>query len=86
MLRLAVARLPIAAASRRYASTSVAEVSSIPRNVEALLNKQLDFKPLNDPRVPHGVNAMVWDVPKDLPENDFIKRRNAVEAHAEGRS
>lgn len=46
--------------------------------------EQLGMKEIKDDRILHGQHAFVWEVPKDLKPNEFIKRRRAVEEHAHG--
>lgn len=38
--------------------------------------------PLKDPGIREGQLAYVWEVPKELPDNDFNMRRRAVTEHA----
>ena len=40
------------------------------------------MQPLHAPGIAAGEKAYVWEVPKNLPENEFIKSRLAVEEHA----
>ena len=65
------------AAGRRLASTSMS-----PSATTAQYEKFMS--PLKDSRILPGHQAYVWEVPKDLPENDFVMRRKAVAEHANG--
>ena len=60
---------------RRLASTSVAEA-----HPQTVWDKWMT--PLKDPGIRAGNLAYVWEVPKELPENDFNTRRRAVYEHA----
>lgn len=56
----------------------------------AVSNRESEYEkfmtPFKDPGIKAGNHAYVWEVPKNLPSNDFIKRREAVATHAECRS
>jgi len=70
------------AASRRFNSSSSSSGSgAVTLHPETQYEKFM--QPLKDSGIRAGNMAYVWEVPKDLPQNDFIKRRIAVADHAE---
>ena len=78
MLRLTTLRLlPTLRHARRSETTLSTSIMSHP---EAEYEKFM--KPLKHKGIRPGAMAYVWEVPKDLPENDFSKRRTAVAEHA----
>jgi hypothetical protein len=76
VFRSAALRLPIAPRATLQAV----------RFNSALANSSLQAYALNDSKIPSGTKAFQIDVPQQLPETDFLKRRKAVEDHAQSRS
>lgn len=74
VFRSAALRLPIAPRATLQAV----------RFNSALANPSLQNYALNDSKIPAGTKAFQIDVPDQLPETDFLKRRKAVEDHAQG--
>jgi len=76
-LALALPALRLAGTPLRLASTSTAVLAHPEAEYEKFM------QPLKAPGIRANAHAYVWEVPKDLPENDFIRRRQAVADHAE---
>lgn len=74
--------------ARRYASAVSKDTQLVSAPMASpLVTKELDFKPLSEADgIQPGAAAFVWEVPKNIPENDFIRRRREVKEHATGGS
>jgi len=75
VFRSAALRLPIAPR---------ASLQAVRFNSAVANHSQLQAYALNDSKIPSGTKAFQIDVPEQLPETDFLKRRKAVEDHAAG--
>lgn len=87
MFRQAVARAPRALARRSPAGANrqAHDLAHQLEHYNPAATGSFDafgVKEIKDSRIAHGERAFVWEIPKDLKPNAFIKRRKAVEEHA----
>ena len=69
-----------ASGARRLNSSTSGGAITLPVLSETGL--EATFLPFRHAKIKSGTTAYVWDVPKDLPENEFVRTKRAVAEHA----